>query len=108
MRLFSFVAATIVLAATPALAQPGSDPFAPPREGVRDEHGPRPRNDDFRIETVNGDVLLIDARSGCIWRRSPGGAGYGPSWVHEFPEGYRTACADRIGATLFRLKEGTN
>jgi hypothetical protein len=99
--------AAALLAPTAAGAQ--GDPWNPPVGGDRDHgdrFGDRPiYAGDFVIIPKDDQFLLLDSKTGCIWRRETFA---GVSWVHEFPAGARQECADRLAQARTNARLGNN
>ena len=97
-----------LLAPTAASAQ--YDPWNPPANGDRGDHSDRFRDrpiyaGDFVIIPKGDTFLLLDSKTGCIWRRETFA---GVSWVHEFPEGARQECAERLAQARTNARLGNN
>jgi len=101
MRLLPTLCAAALLV-MPGMALAQRDPFAPaPRseEPRRDDRTP-PRGavyaGDFVLVPHGEEMLMVDSKSGCIWRRTPRtqyDAGY---WRFEFPGGNEAPCTERL------------
>lgn len=91
----------------PVAASAQGDPWNPPAGG---DHGERFRDrpiyaGDFVIIPKDDTFLLLDSKTGCIWRRETFA---GVSWVHEFPSGARQECADRLAQARTNARLGNN
>lgn len=94
---------------------PNGNPWGPQQQqqrGGEDDHDhDRPiYAGDFVLIPQGNDFLLLDSKTGCVWRRSPPPSGFGPgNWEHEFPDFSRVECNERLEqARKNALKEGGN
>lgn len=113
MRLAAVLLSAALLAPSIAVAQ--GDPWNPPvgrDRDDRDDRGDRYRErpiyaGDFVLIPRGEDFLLLDSRTGCVWRRDNAARFGAGEWIFEFPSGAGYDCGQRLAnARAKALKEG--